>query len=68
MTKEEFKAKAKEIIENEQFGPYGALFGGYEDFDEIKLAQIDNYEDVHGSMPIMEFLDELYEQIKGDLK
>ena len=68
MTKEEFKANAKVIIENEQFGTYGALFGGYENFNEIKLAQIDDYEDVKASMPIMEFLDELYEQIKGDLK
>lgn len=67
MTKEEFKAKAKEIIDNEQFGCDSVLFD-YAEIDQMKVAQVDNWGDLDSSMPFMNFIDELYEQIKGDLK
>lgn len=67
MTKEEFKAKAKEIIDNVQFGSDGALFD-YEDISQIKVAQADEWDELERDMLFMNFIDELYEQIKGDLK
>ena len=67
MTKEEFKAKAKEIIDNEQFGRYGALFN-YAEIGQMKVAQVDEWENAENTMPFMIFIEELYEQIKGDLK
>ena len=67
MTKEEFRAKAKEVIDNERFGRFVKLFN-YTDIEQIKVAQVDDFDDLDSAMPFMEFLDELYEQIKGDLK
>ena len=66
MTREEFKAKAKKIIDNEQFGSFGALFN-YESFEEMKVAQItDDLDFTESTMPLDDFLDELYEQIKQE--
>ena len=67
MTKEQFKAKAKEIIDNEQFSCDGVLFD-YEEVEQMKVAQVDEWGDLDSAMPFMDFIDELYEQIKGDLK
>jgi hypothetical protein len=68
MTKEEFKAKAKEIVDNEQFVNQGKLFE-YESFIEMRVAFIpDGLGSEEADMPLEDFLDELYEQIKGDLK
>lgn len=69
MTKEQFKAKAKEIVDNEPFGDLGVLFM-YEMFEEIRVAHIPNGLGLgaEADMPLEDFLDELYEQIKGDLK
>ena len=67
MTKEQFRAKAKEIIDNEPFGTLGVLFD-YAEIDQMKVAQVDDWGDLDNSMPFMNFIDELYEQIKGDLK
>ena len=66
MTKEEFKAKAKEIIDNEYF--FTIKIFDYDDIDEICVAQINDMERAIASYPFMDFLDELYEQIKEDLK
>ncbi len=63
MTKEEFKAKAKEIIDNEPF--YGTLkLFNYDNIDEICVAQTDDVNNAVASYPLMDFLDELYEQIE----
>ena len=68
MTKEEFKAKAKAVIDNETFGMLGVLFD-YESFDEMKVAHIPNdLCSAEADMPLDDFLDKLYEQIKGGLK
>lgn len=67
MTKEEFKAKAKKVIDNEQFGRDGELFD-YKEINQMKVAQVDEWGDLDSTMPFMNFIDELYEQIKGDLK
>lgn len=68
MTKEQFKAKAKEIVDNEPFGALGALFV-YESFEKMRVAYIpDGLDSAEADMPLEDFLDELYEQIKGDLK
>ncbi len=67
MTKEEFKAKAKKVIDNEQFGCNGVLFD-YKEINQMKVAQVDEWGDLDSTMPFMDFIDELYEQIKGDLK
>ena len=71
MTKEEFKAKAKEVIDNEQYRDGEPLFD-YESFDEMVVASFSDYDDselgVPTNMPLDDFLDKLYEQIKGDLK
>lgn len=66
MTKEKFKAKAKEIIDNEPFCDL-KLFN-YDDIDEICVAQIDDINTAIASYPLMDFVDELYEQIREDLK
>ena len=66
MTKEQFKAKAKEIIDNEPFGEL-KLFD-YDDINAVCVAQIYDIDKAHASYPLMDFLDELYEQIKGDMK
>jgi hypothetical protein len=63
MTKEEFKAKAKEIVDNEQFVNQGKLFE-YESFIEMRVAFIpDGLDSAEADMPLEEFLDSLYEQI-----
>lgn len=67
MTKEQFKAKAKEIVDNEPFGRGGVLFD-YKEINQMKVAQVDKWSDLDSTMPFMDFIDELYEQIKGDLK
>lgn len=64
---EQFKAKSKEIIDNEQFGGFGKLFD-YDNIDEICVAQVDDINNAVASYPLMEFLDSLYEQIKENLK
>ena len=67
MTKEEFKVKARKIIDNEQFGCDEALFD-YKEIEQMKVTQVDDWGDIDNAMPFMDFIDELYEQIKGDLK
>lgn len=66
MTKEQFRVKAKKIIE-EQFGCYGALFD-YGEINQMQVAQVDDWDDLVNAMPFVDFIDELYEKIKGDLK
>ena len=66
MTKEEFKTKAKEIVNNEPF--LNIKLFDYDNIDEICVAQVDDRNNASASYPLMDFLDELYEQIKGDLK
>lgn len=68
MTKEQFKAKAKEIIDNEPFANKGKLFE-YESFIEMRVAFIpDGLGSAKADMPLEEFLDKIYEQIKESLK
>lgn len=68
MTKEEFRAKAKEIVDNEPFSNLGKLFE-YESFEKMRVAYIpDGLDSAEADMPLEDFLDNLYEQIKGDLK
>lgn len=67
MTKEEFQAKAKKVIDAEGFGCDGMLFD-YNEITQMKVAQVDDWGDLDDSMPFMDFIDELYEQIKRDLK
>ena len=67
MTKEEFKARAKKIIDEEKFGCDGVLFN-YKEIEQMKIAQVDDCYYLDSTMPFMDFIDELYEQIKGDLK
>lgn len=67
MTKEEFKAKAKKIIDEEKFGCDEVLFD-YKEIEQMKVAQIEVWGDLVSEMSFMDFIDELYEQIKGDLK
>ena len=68
MTKEEFRAKAKEIVDNETFSIFGKLFE-YESFEKMRVAYIpDSLDSAEADMPLEDFLDNLYEQIKGDLK
>lgn len=67
MTKEEFKIKAKEIVDNEYF--LGGKFFEYESFEEMRVAYIpDGLGSSEADMPLEDFLDSLYEQIEGDLK
>lgn len=66
MTREQFKAKAKEVIDNEPF--YNSKLFDYVDIDAVRVAQIYDEDQAKASYPLMDFLDELYEQIKGDLK
>jgi hypothetical protein len=42
MTKEQFKAKAKEVINKEQFGGDCLLFD-YKEINEMKVAQVDEW-------------------------
>ena len=68
MTKEEFKAKAKEIVDNEPFYCNKFKLFNYDNINEMCVAQVDDVNDAVASYPLMDFIDELYEQIKGDLK
>ena len=68
MTREEFKDVVLNILLNQKFGNIGVLFDT-EDMNRYKIAQYDEEEwDVEASMPLDEFLDELYEDIKEDKK
>ena len=63
MTKEEFKAKAKEVVDSVPFANLGKLFE-YESFVEMKVAYIpDGLDSAEADMPLEDFLDSLYEQI-----
>ena len=65
MTREEFKEKAKEVVDNEPFGNLGVLFD-YESFVEMRVAYIpDGLGSADADMPLDEFLDKLYEKIKN---
>lgn len=66
MTREEFKDTAINVLLNQNFGSLGMLFDA-EDIDRYKIAQYDEEDwDVEASMPLNEFLDELYEVINND--
>ena len=67
MTKEEFKTKAKEVINNEQFGLLENLFS-YNDYGDIRVAHISDDFSVESDMALDDFLDKLYEKIKENLK
>ena len=67
MTREQFQAKAKKVIDSEMFGFDEALFD-YEELGQMRVAQFDNWGDPENSMPFIDFINELYEQIKRDLK
>lgn len=63
MTREEFKDAVMKILLNENFGNFGALFDA-EELERYRIAQYDEADyDVDASMPLDEFLDELYEVI-----
>ena len=65
MTREEFNDAVLNILLNQKFGNIGVLFDA-EDMSRYKIAQYDEEEwDVEASMPLDEFLDELYEVIKN---
>ena len=64
MTKEEFKDVVLNILLNQKFGNLGVLFDT-EDISRYKIAQYDEEDwGVESDMPLDEFLDELYEDIK----
>ena len=64
MTREEFKDAVLNILLNQKFGNIGVLFDA-DDMERYKIAQYDEDEwDVEASMPLNDFLDELYEVIK----
>ena len=64
MTREEFKDAVLNILLNQKFCDIGVLFDA-EDIERYKIAQYDEDEwDVEASMPLNDFLDELYEVIK----
>lgn len=64
MTKTEFKDIVLNILLNQKFGNFGVLFDT-EDMRRYKIAQYDEEEwSVESVMPLDEFLDELYEDIK----
>lgn len=64
MTKTEFKDVVLNILLNQKFGNFGVLF----DTDDMRRYKIAQYDDVDWTvesvMPLGEFLDELYEDIK----
>ena len=65
MTREEFNDAVLNILLNQKFGNIGVLFDT-DDIERYKIAQYDEDEwDVEASMPLDEFLDELYEVIKN---
>ena len=64
MTREEFNDAVLNILLNQKFGNIGVLFDT-DDIERYKIAQYDEDEwDVEASMPLNDFLDELYEVIK----
>ena len=64
MTREEFKDVALNILLNEKFGNFEMLFDT-EDMSRYKIAQYDENDwDDEATMPLDDFLDELYEVIK----
>lgn len=63
MTKAEFKDAVLNILLNQKFGNIGVLFDT-EDIRRYKIAQYDEEEwGVESSMPLDEFLDELYDDV-----
>ncbi len=69
MTREEFREKARNLIDSYQFSILGNLFE-YDSFEEeMRVAYVPDAMDTNeADMPLVEFLDDLYEQIKGDLR
>lgn len=66
MTREEFKDTVMNILLNEKFGDFAMLFDA-EDIERYKIVQYDESDyDEEASMPLDEFLDELYEVINND--
>jgi hypothetical protein len=66
MTREEFKDAVMNILLNESFSSLAMLFDT-EDISRYKIAQYDEDDwDDEATMPLDEFLDELYEVIKDD--
>lgn len=65
MTKEEFKAEAKLVVDNQRYGII-KLFS-YEDYNkEMRVAHIpDDSLSAESDIPLNDFLDELYEKIKN---
>jgi hypothetical protein len=63
MTREEFKDIVLNILLNQKFGNIGVLFDT-EDMSRYKITQYDEEEwGIESSMPLGEFLDELYEDL-----
>jgi hypothetical protein len=63
LTKTEFKDIVLNILLNQKFGNFGVLFDT-EDMRRYKIAQYDDEDwSVESSMPLGEFLDELYEDL-----
>lgn len=63
MTREEFKNAVMNILLNENFGNFGMLFDA-EEIERYRITQYDEDDyDIEASMPLDEFLDELYEQL-----
>lgn len=68
MTREEFKAKAKGVVDAQTFGKLGKLFE-YDDYDDMKIAYIpDDLMSSEADMPLDDFLDDIYEQIVKSLE
>lgn len=66
MTREEFKDAVLNILLNEKF-TYNVRLFSEEDIERYKIAQYDEDDwDVEASMPLDEFLDELYEVINDN--
>jgi hypothetical protein len=68
MTKEEFREKARNLVDTYPFGPF--ILFDYDDFEEEMRVALVPYDSgsSEADMPLVEFLDDLYEEIKGDLK
>lgn len=63
MTREEFKDAVLNVLLNQKFGNFGVLFDT-EDMRRYKIAQYDDEDwDIESSMPLDEFLDELYDDV-----
>lgn len=65
MTRKEFKEKAKEIIDNYQFGSLGKLFD-YDNFeDEMKVSHVPNgIDSSEADTPLVDFLNDLYDALE----